>query len=48
MPRSEIGSTLKKMLEDKGIDATEVYGNWDYYWGIAKEMDAVNKTYCLK
>lgn len=48
MPRSEIGSTLKKMLEDKGIDATEVYGNWDYYWGIAKEMDKVNQTYCIK
>jgi len=48
MPRSEIGSTLKKMLEDKGIDATRVYEDWDYYWGIAKEMDAVNKTYCLK
>ena len=48
IPRSEVGSTLKKMLDDKGIDSTEVYGNFDYYWGIAKEIDAVNKTYCLK
>ena len=48
MPRSEIGSTLKKMLEDKDIEVTRVYEDWNYYWGIAKEMDAVNKTYCLK
>ena len=48
IPRSQMGSMMKEMFQDKGIDSTEVYGNWDYYWGIAKEMDAVNKTYCLK
>ena len=48
IPRSQMGSMMKQMFQDKGIDSTEVYGNWDYYWGIAKEMDAVNKTYCLK
>jgi hypothetical protein len=48
IPRSQMGSMMKKMFQDKGIDPTGVYGNWDYYWGIAKEMDAVNKTYCLK
>lgn len=48
IPRSQMGSRMKEMFQDKGIDSTEVYGNWDYYWGIAKEMDAVNKTYCLK
>lgn len=48
IPRSQMGSMMKEMFKDKGIDSTEVYGNWDYYWGIAKEMDAVNKTYCLK
>jgi len=48
IPRSQMGSMMKEMFQDKGIDSTEVYGNWDYYWGIAKEMDVVNKTYCLK
>ena len=48
IPRSQMGSMMKEMFQDKGIDSTEIYGNWDYYWGIAKEMDAVNKTYCLK
>jgi len=48
IPRSQMGSMMKEMFQDKGINSTEVYGNWDYYWGIAKEMDAVNKTYCLK
>jgi len=48
IPRSQMGSMMKEMFQDKGIDSTEVYGNWDYYWGIAKEMDAVTKTYCLK
>ena len=48
IPRSQMGSMMKEMFQGKGIDSTEVYGNWDYYWGIAKEMDAVNKTYCLK
>jgi hypothetical protein len=48
IPRSQMGSMMKERFQDKGIDSTEVYGNWDYYWGIAKEMDAVNKTYCLK
>jgi hypothetical protein len=48
IPRSQMGSMMKEMFQDKGIDSKEVYGNWDYYWGIAKEMDAVNKTYCLK
>jgi hypothetical protein len=43
-----MGSMMKKMFQDKGIDSTEVYGNWDYYWGIAKQIDAVNETYCLK
>lgn len=48
IPRSQMGTTMKEIFRDKGIDSTQVYGNWDYYWGIAKEMDAVNKTYCLK
>ena len=48
IPRSQMGSTIKEMLQSKGIDSAIVYGNWDYYWGIAKEMDTVNKTYCLK
>lgn len=48
IPRSKMGSTIKKMLEDKNIDVTRVYEDWNYYSGIAKEMDAVNKTYCLK
>ena len=48
IPRSQMGSMMKEIFQDKGIDSTEVYGNWDYYWGIAKEMDAVNKTYCLR
>jgi len=39
-------SMMKEMFQDKEIDSTEVYGNWDYYWGNAKEMDVVNKTYC--
>lgn len=48
MPRSQMGSALKKMFKERGIDATVVYSNWDYYWGIAKEMDARNQTYCIK
>lgn len=48
IPRSQMGSRMKEMFQNKGIESTEVYGNWDYYWGIAKEMDAVNKTYCLR
>jgi hypothetical protein len=48
IPRSQMGSMMKEMFQSKGIDSAEVYGNWDYYWGIAKEMDAVNKIYCLK
>jgi len=48
IPRSQMGSMMKEMFQDKGIDSTEVFENWDYYWGIAKEMDAVNRTYCLK
>jgi hypothetical protein len=48
IPRSQMGSMMKEMLQGKGIDSAVVYGNWDYYWGIAKEMDAVNKSYCLK
>jgi hypothetical protein len=48
IPRSQMGSMMKEMFQDKGIDSTEVYGNWDYYWGIAKQMDAANQTYCLK
>ena len=48
IPRSKMGSIMKEMFEGKGINSTEVYGNWDYYWGIAKQIDAVNKTYCLK
>ena len=46
--RSEMGSMMKSMFNDKGIDSTAVFDNWDYYWNIAKEMDAYNKTYCLK
>lgn len=48
IPRSQMGSMMKQIFKDKGIDSTEVYGNWDYYWGIAKEMDAHNQTYCIK
>jgi hypothetical protein len=48
VPRSQMGSTIKEMLQSKGIDPEIVYRNWDYYWGIAKEMDTINKTYCLK
>jgi len=48
VPRSQMGSTIKEMLQSKGIDPEIVYKNWDYYWGIAKEMDTINKTYCLK
>lgn len=46
--RNQMGSMMKKMFADEGINSTEVYENWDYYWGLAKEMDTVNKTYCLK
>lgn len=48
IPRNQMGSMMKEMFQSKGIDATEVYGNWDYYWGIAKEMDKVNQTYCIQ
>lgn len=48
IPRNEMGSTIKKMLEDKNIDVTRVYEDWNYYSGIAKEMDTINKTYCFK
>jgi len=48
MPRNQMGSTMKEMFEKDGINSTEVFENWDHYWGIAKEMDAFNKTYCLK
>lgn len=48
IPRGQMGSMMKEMFQDKGINSTRVYDNWDYYWGLAKEMDSVNKTYCLK
>jgi len=48
IPRIQMVSMMKEMFQDKEIDSTEVYGNWDYYWSNAKEMDVVNKTYCLK
>jgi len=48
IPRSQMGSQMKEIFQNKGIDSTKVYGNWDYYWGIAKQIDAVNETYCLK
>jgi len=48
IPRNQMGSMMKEMFQSKGIDSTEVYGNWDYYWGIAKEMDKVNQTYCIQ
>lgn len=48
LDRNKMGETIKQMLSSKGIDPTSVYDNWDYYWSRAKEMDAYNKTYCLK
>jgi hypothetical protein len=48
IPRNQMGSMMKDIFDDKGINSTEVFENWDYYWNIAKEMDAFNKTYCLK
>ena len=48
MPRNQMGSMLKQMLESKGINANEVFNNWDYYWSRATEMDKFNQTYCIK
>jgi len=48
IPRNQMGSMMKEIFKDKGIDSAEVYGNWDYYWGIAKEMDKANQTYCIQ
>lgn len=47
IPRSKMGATIKKMLDEKGYNPTKVYNNWDYYWRRAKEMDRVNGTNCL-
>jgi hypothetical protein len=48
IPRSKMGSTMKQIFDDKGIDSSQVFDRWNYYWNIAKEMDSYNKTYCLK
>ena len=47
IPRSKMGTTIKKMINEKGYNPTKVYNNWDYYWKRAKEMDRVNGTNCL-
>lgn len=48
IPRNQMGSMMKEMFADEGINFADVNKNWDYYWGLAKEMDTVNNTYCLK
>lgn len=48
IPRSQMGPTMKRMFRDERINSTDVYENWDYYWGIAKEMDTVSKFHCIK
>jgi len=48
IPRSKMGSTMKQIFDDKGIDSSQVFDKWNYYWNIAKEMDSYNKTNCLK
>lgn len=48
IPRSQMKFYLKQQFDNNGIDLTYVYKNWDFYWNIAKQMDSVNNTYCLK
>lgn len=48
IPRSQMGSTMKRMFQEEKVNSADVYENWDYYWGIAKEMDTVSKFHCMK
>jgi hypothetical protein len=47
IPRSQMGINIKKMLSEGGYDPTDVYGNWDYYWERAQEIDRVAKSFCI-
>jgi hypothetical protein len=47
IPRSQMGINIKKMLSEGGYDPTDVYGNWDYYWERAQEIDKVAKSFCI-
>jgi uncharacterized protein YlxW (UPF0749 family) len=47
IPRSQMGINIKKMLSEGGYDPADVYGNWDYYWERAQEIDKVAKSFCI-